>query len=284
MTTLFEDQDTTTPVTYYNNNYMSNNGISSPLTKAKLFDRVKPSGSHLRPSTFPQSNLLDNKNVTTNYSSTTYSQHLKQRQKVKQKVSSKTFNVCRSRINVCVSPDTVVHRQNPTKKKSNTPPKTILSTSSKQSTPYRLPVPQLIKKTQSCVIKQDNLVPTIQPKPKIEQITTVPYTYAASTSSATPSSMKINRNKSLLPILLTPISCIGIQSQENFYENCDENNDEGYYNLLRYSQLTNHLPKPVISIRSHYNQDDYGILLEQLDHIRETMPDSHVYDNFTRVC
>ncbi|CAF0942878.1 unnamed protein product [Rotaria sordida] len=279
---VFDDQE---------NNNTINTRRSSSLNKAKLYDRTKISGSPLRPSTFPQSNSIERTNVTRNNSLNTSPQNSKQQQKTKQKVHSKTFSICRSQIHGTLSSDSIEHRTVSSKKKSNTPPKITSNTDLKQTQPYRLSMPPVLKKKESSFIKQEILLPPIRRSSIIEQTTTRPYNYAASTSSATPSSMKINRNQSLLPILLTSVSCIGIQPQENHYETHEENDDDDddddddgdYYNLLHYKQLINHLPKPIISIRPRYNQDDYGILFEQLDHIRERMPDSHVYDNYTRI-
>ncbi|CAF3342910.1 unnamed protein product [Rotaria socialis] len=276
---LLEDQDDNDN-NNNNNNNITNNGKSS-LRKTKLFDRVKIPGSQMHSSTFPQSNFPEKKFVTTNYATNTCSQSLKQRQKSKQKVNSKTFNICRSKINACIPPDSIVNRAIQTKKKPNTPPKTSSTMSSKQTPPFRLPVAPVLNKKQPSIIKHENILPPVQRPSKGEQTTRL-YTYAASTSSATPHSMKLNRNRSLLPILITSVSCIGMQVQENYSETADNNNQDDYYNLLHYKQLINHLPKPIISIRPQYNQDDYGILFEQLDHIRETMPDSHVYDNYAR--
>ncbi|CAF3710637.1 unnamed protein product [Rotaria sp. Silwood1] len=266
---VFDDQE---------NNNTINTERTSSLNKAKLHDRVKMSSSQMRPSTFPQSNSVDRTIITRNNSLTSSLQNSKPQKKFKQKIHSKTFSICRSRIHASLSSDSVMHDTVSSKKKSSTPPKINLQ----QTQSYRLPMPPVLKKKESCFIKQETSLPPIRRLSITEQTTTCPYNYAASTSSATPRSMKLNRNRSLLPILLTSVSCIGIQSQEIHYETDEENNDD-YYNLLHYKQLINHLPNPVISIHSQCNQDDYGILFEQLDHIRETMPDSHVYDNYTRL-
>ncbi|CAF2736582.1 unnamed protein product [Rotaria sp. Silwood2] len=270
---VFDDQET---------NNATNIGRSS-LNKVKLHDRVKVSGCQMRPSTFPQSNSIDRTVINTNNSSNTSSQNSKPQQKIKEKVHSKTFSICRSRIHASLSSDSVMHGTISSKKKPNTPPRITSNTNLKQTQPYRLPMPLVMKKKESSFIKQGTPLPPIRRPSITEQATTCSYNYAASTSSATPRSMKINRNRSLLPILLTSVSCIGTQPQEN-HDETQENNDDDYYNLLHYKQLINHLPKPIISIRPRYNQDDYGILFEQIDHIRETMPDSHVYDNYTRIC
>jgi hypothetical protein len=90
--------------------------------------------------------------------------------------------------------------------------------------------------------------------------------------------MKLYRNTSLLPILLTSSSCIGIQPRKT------HSGKEISYNLIDYKHLISHLPKPLVPIVPRYDQGDYGILFEQLDHIRETMPNSNVYEHYTRIC
>lgn len=236
----------------------------------------------MRPSTFPQSNLADREINTTNNPSNNLSSYSKQ-QKLRQQSSSKAFNIYRARMNACFNSDSFLNGIVPVKITPNTPPKVSQNTSARSSQPYRLSMPSALKKKQPSFIKQETSLPSISQPPTIEQVTTCPYTYAASTSAATPQSMKLNRNRSLLPILLTSVSCVGIQQTEKKTQQSPDNDDD-YYKLLHYKQLINRLPQPVISIRPQYNQDDYGILLEQLDHIRETMPDAHVYDNFKRFC
>jgi hypothetical protein len=234
----------------------------------------------MRPSTFPQSySLVNNRIVPTSNSSSTCSQYSKQ-QKIKQQNNNKTFNIYRSRVNPPLPLDSLVQGTPPAKKKTITPSKTIPNTNLKQTLTYRLPMPPILKKKQASFIKQKTVLPPIQPLTIAEQATTCLYTYAASSSSATPRYMKLNRHTSLLPILLTSSSCVGIQSEETYLE--DPNTD--HRNLRDYKQLINRLPKPLVSIIPRYGQDDYGILFEQLDHIRETMPDCNVYDNYRRVC
>jgi hypothetical protein len=165
--------------------------------------------------------------------------------------------------------------------------------SSKQLIPSHLsvPIPPVIEQKQPTFTKQETPLPPIQRSSTNSDITSRLYTYAAPSSSATPRSMILKRNTSLLPILLQSCSCIGIQPRQvepkkiesDLEEEQEENtNDDDYYHLLDYNHLINRLPKPVISINPRYGQDDYGILFEQLDHIRETMPDSNIYDDFVR--
>lgn len=87
--------------------------------------------------------------------------------------------------------------------------------------------------------------------------------------------MKLKRNTALLPILLTSSTCVGLQNRDMPRES-----DPDYYSLLDYKRLVAHLPSPVIA--RYGGDDDDAILLEQLDHIRTTMPDTHVYDDYTR--
>ncbi|CAF2575360.1 unnamed protein product [Rotaria sp. Silwood2] len=203
-------------------------------------------------------------------------------------------------------------------KTSRTSSKTTQNILSKQSLSscLQIPIPQVppvVTKTQPNFIEQETSSPAIQDLSDSEEIATRCYTYAASTSSTTPHSMMLKRNTSLLPILLQSSSCIGIQTrqdrpkkmesdleeeqeendnnndddddeeeEEQEEEEEDEEEDDSYYHLLDYKHLINCLPKPIVSIRSHYGQDDYGILFEQLDHIRETMPDSNIYNDYAR--
>jgi hypothetical protein len=228
----------------------------------------------MRPSTFPQTNSPDNITIAKSNSSSTCSQYSKPRQKFQQQNNAKTFNIYRSRVNRSLPSESLIQGVPPPKKIPNTPQKTTLNMSLRPTQPSRLPISPVIKKKQPTFIKQETkLLLTRQPS-EAAPVATCLYTYAASTSSATPRSMKLNRNTSLLPILLTSSSCIGIRSQKS-----EENDND----LHDYEQLLNDLPKPIIPTPPEYGQDDYRILLEQLDHIREAMPDCNVYDQYTRV-
>jgi hypothetical protein len=232
----------------------------------------------MRPATFPQTDTPENRNtIPKSNSSSTCSQYSKLKQKVQQQNTTKTFNIYRSRVNPSLPSDSLLHGVPLPKKNLNTSPKTTTTTTPKQTQPYRLPVPPTIKKKQLSFVKQETILPLIRQPSVNEPPATCLYTYAASTSSATPRFMKLSRNTSLLPIILTSSSCMGIPPQKSPSE---ENNDD----LHDYEQLVNDLPSPLISIHPQYGQDDYGMLFEQLDHIRETMPDSNVYDKYTRIC
>lgn len=232
----------------------------------------------MRPSTFPQTSSTNKRIMETNNSSSSCSQYSKQQQqKIKQQNINRIFNIYRNRVSHSLPSDSHIQGVPPPKRKINTPPKTTPITSIKQTQPYRLPIPSIIKKKQASFIKQEISLPSIQQSSTPEQTTTCLYNYAASTSSATPQSMKLHRNKSLLSILLTSSSCVGIQSLKSQIPD----NSRG---LQEYKHLVNDLPKPIISIVPRYDQGDYGILFEQLDHIRETMPDENVYEHYTRIC
>jgi hypothetical protein len=257
----------------------------------------------VRPPTLPKSDSVDSGIGSTSHSSSTCSQYSKQQQqqKTKRTNNNKTFNIYQSRVNPPPHPipsDSFFYRASyPSKKKSNISSKMSQSISSKQLFPSRLsiPIPSVVEKKQPSFIKQETPLPPIRQLTRSASLTTRRYTYAASSSSATPRSMMLKRNTSLLPILLQSSSCIGIHSREvekkkpayDFEEEEEEeepdNTDDDYYHLLDYNHLISRLPKPIISIRPRHGQDDYGMLFEQLDHIRETMPDSNIYDDYTRL-
>ncbi|CAF2945134.1 unnamed protein product [Rotaria sp. Silwood2] len=244
---------------------------------------------------------------TSNSSSTCsqYSKQQKQQQKTKRQKSNKIFNIYCSRLNppppsrlasesaICRT----FHESNrisssSSRKTSNIFPKQSLLSSLSISVPQ---IPSVIKNTQSSFTKQETLLPTIRRLSNSEEMATNHYTYAASSSSVTPHSMTLKRNASLLPILLQSSPCLGTQTrdvrqkkpkydlEEEQEEHNNNNDDDSYYYLLDYKNLINNLPKPVISIRPRYGQDDYGILFEQLDHIRQAMPDANIYDEYARI-
>lgn len=204
------------------------------------------------------------------------SSHYSQRpRKIKHQSNNRIHNISRSRVISALPSDAVILGVPPPKKTSNTELKTRI----KQAQSFCLPVAPVIKKQQPSII----IKPEIQPPSDTEEFTTCHYTYAASTSSTIPRSMKLNRNTSSLPILLTSSSCLGIQPHESHLKKRKENKTN-CHNLLDYKKLLNRLSKPIISIHSQSHQDGYGILFAQLDHIRETMPNSNVYTNYTRLC
>jgi hypothetical protein len=258
----------------------------------------------MRSSTLPKSDSVDSGVGSTSNSSSTCSQHLKQQQqqKLKRQYNNKTFNICHSRVNPpppLLPSDSPIHRSSHlSKKKSNTSSKMSQNIRSKQPLASRLslptpPIPPIVRKKQPSFTKQETRSPLIRRLSQSVDTTTRLYTYAASSSSATPRSMMLKRNTSLLPILLQSCCCTGIQprqsrsnkSKYDLDKDQEEtnNDDNDYYYLLDYKNLLNRLPKSMISIRPHYGQDDYGILFEQVNHIRKTMPDSNIYDEYARI-
>jgi hypothetical protein len=248
----------------------------------------------MRPPILSKSDSADSGIGSTSNASSTCSQYPKQ-QKIKRPIDNKTFNIYHSRVNpprLQPSASFLYRSSYSSKRKLNTPSKM-----SQNIIPSRLsmPIPPMIEKKQPSFTKQETLLPPIRGLSPSDDITTCLYTYAAPSSMATPRSMILKRNTSLLPILLQSSSCIGIQPREirlkkvesDLEEEPEGNNtnnkDDDYYHLLNYNHLINRLPKPVVSIHPRYGQDDYGILFEQLDHIRETMPDSNTYDDYARV-
>ncbi len=252
----------------------------------------------MRPPTLPKSESADSGIGSTSNSSSTCSQYSKQLQ-LKRQSNNKTFNIYQSRVNPLPPPlpsDSFCYRSSySSRKKVLTSSKMSQSLPSKQLLPSRLSIPTplvVVEKKQPSFTKQETPLPPIRRLSSRDDVTTRLYTYAASSSSATPPSLMLKRNTSLLPILLQSSSCIGIQRRENHPKTIDydleeeqeeNDNDTDYYHLLDYNHLINRLPKPIISILPRYGQDDYGILFEQLDHIRERMPDSNTYDDYARM-
>lgn len=256
-------------------------------------------------STLQKHDSIDSRMTSTSNSSSTCSQHSRQQQ-TKRKGHSKASNSIYSRQNPysasCPSDSLTFHESHESNGKSLTSSKKTQRTLSKTlllSSSSIAQLPQLINKGQPSFIKQEILLPAIRQLPDSEELATDRYTYAASTSSASPHSTMLKRNASLLPLVLHSTSCIGVQSRaicskmpeydidddkEDQEETITTSNDDdsSYYHLLDYKNLLNGLPEPVISIQPYCGQDDYGILFEQIDHIRETMPDSNVYDYYAR--
>ena len=259
----------------------------------------------MRPPILAKSDSADSGVGSTSNASSTCSQYSKQ-QKLKRHNADKTFNIYRSRINALPPPpphssESFFYRSSySSRKKFHISPKMSQTTPSRQSissSRLGIPLASIIEKQSPTFTKQETPLPPIRQPSQHDGITTRVYTYAASTSSATPRSMILKRNTSLLPILLQSSSCMGIQQREihsrkirsKIEEEHDDEEDElprendDYFHLLNYNHLINRLPKPIISIVPRYGQDDYGILFEQLDHIRETMPDSNIYDDYARM-
>ncbi|CAF1250809.1 unnamed protein product [Rotaria sp. Silwood1] len=307
--TLQESTSNGTAVGDQENNNMVTIRKSSSLKKLKPLDRVKISGCKMSQLTLQKNDSNDSGLTSTSNSSSTCSQYSKQQQqqqqqkqqskKTKRQKSNKTFNIDCSRPNPpppLLSDSPIYRTSHQSNRKSSSSSRKTSNIFSKQSllSPLSISVPNIpsvSEKTQSSFTKQETLLPAIRRLSNSEEMATNCYTYAASSSSATPHSMIIKRNASLLPILLQSTPCIGIQtrdsrpkkSKHDLEEKQEKNNDDdSYYYLLDYKNLINNLPKPVICIRPRYGQDDYGILFEQLDHIRERMPDTNIYDEYAR--
>ena len=254
----------------------------------------------MRPPILSKSDSADSGGGSTSNASSTCSQYPKQ-QKSKRRTNNKIFNIYHTRVN---QPPSLP--SGPTFYRSINSSKRKVDTSSKMSqniipTRLSIPITPVIETKQPSFTKHEVPLPPIRGLSQSEDLTTCRYNYAAPTSMATPRSMILKRNTSLLPILLQSSSCMGISSREiqskkaesNAEEDDEEEeettnkhsteNDDDYYHLLNYNHLINRLPKPVVSIHPRYGQDDYGILFEQLDHIRETMPDSNTYDDYARI-
>ncbi|CAF3081943.1 unnamed protein product [Rotaria socialis] len=284
--------------------------------KQKPLERVKISGSKMHHSTPQKNDSNDSVIISTSNSSSTCSQYSKQqqqKQKTKRKKGNKAFNTLYSRLNPPPPPhplpsDSLAYRtSHESNRKSRASSRKTQHSVSKQSptsplTMSILQIPRLIDDKQSRFVREGTQLPGIIQLTNDEELTTDRYTYASSSSSTTPHSTMLKRNTSLLPILLHSTSSIGTQlrdirpkmpeydieegkGEKEHEETTTSNNDEddSYYNLLNYKTLINGLPDPVISIRPRFGQDDYGILFEQLDHIRETMPDSNIYDEYARI-
>lgn len=184
------------------------------------------------------------------------------------------FNNYRSRLHQQSLPlNSLIQGVPPPQHRINTPPKTVTQSPGKPITSYRIPLSSSNKKKETTFIKTEvNTLPAINSaRVPDERTTTHRYTYAGSTSSTSPQSMKHTRESSLLPVLLHSSSCIGgIPPSNKSHESHD---------LVEYRNLLHFLPKPVISTN---DRGDYGTLYKQLDHIRQTMPNCHTYENYTR--
>ena len=229
-------------------------------------NEVKISGCQMRPSTFPESpsppvNLRQSSSNWSYVSRQTNHQYV--------------FNNYRSRLNQQSLPaNPLIQGVSPPQKKITTPPKMVVHSSIKSSTSHRSPLPSMIKKKEPTFIKPNNNLPPNSQTSAAESSTTYGYTYAASTSVASPPSMKLTREASLLPILVHSSPCVGVPSRRTHSGRTRENNE-----LTDYKNLIRHLPPSMIPIN---DREDHRILREQLDHIRQTMPTCNVYENYTR--
>ena len=184
------------------------------------------------------------------------------------------FNNYRSRLQQQSLPlNSLIQGVPPPQNKTTTPPKMVIQSPGKAIV-YRLPLGSVNKKKETTFIKTEtkHLPPISSARVTNESTTIHRYTYAGSTSSSSPQSMKHTRESSLLPILLHSSSCIGIPPSGKSHET---------HEIVEYKNLLHLLPKPVISIN---DRGDYGNLSKQLDHIRRTMPNCHTYENYTRGC
>jgi len=210
-------------------------------------------------------------------SSTNHSTHRKtsncppQQTKVKQQNLQKVFNIYRVRVTNTLPSDSLIQGVPPPQQRIQTA--AVVKTPVKQPAIVRPTVPAMIPvKKQPTFVKTEPILPIVK-----ERTATNVYTFAASTSSAMPQSMQSNRKTSLLPILLNSSSCVGIQPNKTHSES-----QQPTYTLVDYKNLTHHLPEPIVSMPKDYTEDDYQILFNQLDHIRERMPDTQVYEDYTR--
>ena len=204
---------------------------------------MKSSVFPLRPSTFPQMTMSDHAMLPVRH---TYSQPLKPS-------------------HLSHPLDSAIQGVSSLKKKPQLPSKALQPARS-----FRLTLPSPLKKKPLYPLKREFHLTSSVPSDPTTQCS---YNYAAPSSSLSPASMKLRRNTSLLPILLTSSTCVGLQTRE-----IPREIDPDYYTLLDYKRLVAHLPSPIIC---QYDDED-AVLLEQLDHIRTKMPDTNVYDDYTR--
>jgi len=256
---------------------------SSSVNRITQHDCMRVSGCRIGSAIFPQSNSVDSGIGTTSNSSSMCSQYSQLQRKNKQQTNTKTDSICHSRVVSSLPADSIILGVPPPRQTSKAQRKTMQNTCLKRAQSFCVPVTPVLTTKQPTIIKPETPLPPVDSSSDTEEPTTCLYTHAASTSSTIPDSMKLNRNTSELPILFTSSSCLGIQPEETHLKTRKENRTK-HHNLLDYQTLLNQLSKPIISIHSQYNQDGYGILFSQLDHIRETMPNSNVYNNYTRTC
>lgn len=248
------------------------NRESYHINRMKSSQSVKNLSNVSRPFTFPHINFPDNSIPTTRNSSSIPSRE--SRTNLKSTSINPTVQVYRNQMNLGLQFDPIAELSPYTKKKSLLPSKSTMN--EKTSRTFRLPLQTTMKKKPFYSLPRPSGVsnpPTI-----LEPTTQRSYTYAASSSSFTPSSMKLTRNTSLLPILLTSITCVGLQSSSS---NLNED-DPDFHHWKIYQERIEDLPQPIISTLHRQDQDDYAVILEQLDHIRTSMPDDNVYDDYSR--
>lgn len=245
------------------------NRESYHINRMKSSQSVRNAANVARPFTFPQINFPDNSIPPARNSSTIPTRDVRTNLKP-------TMQIYRNQMNLAFPFDPTVELSPYTKKKSLLPSKSNATTVSVKTTrAFRLPLQTTMKKKPFYPSTRTNNA--AQMTTSIEPTTQRSYTYAASSSAYTPSSMKLARNTSLLPILLTSITCVGTQSTMSM-----KDSDPDYQHWKNYQQLIDDLPQPIIATAPRQDQDGYAILLEQLDHIRSSMPDDNVYDDYTR--
>ena len=259
---------------------------------------MKIAGSQMRRPTLTKSESLNSPTMNHSNSSSTCSQYSKIPLKVKLPITNSKTNETTSSQNNVSSITTPIYRVVSSKKQSNRSNKLLPTTSSSQRSPSRHPSlvltsPPVLSQKMPSFTKQETILPPIS-RSSYRDTSLFDYTYAASSSSAVPPSMILNRNNSLLPILLHSSCCVGIQTGKTsslLTSECESQQDEetivqendNYQHLLSYKQLINGLPKPIISSNVHYGKDDYEILFDQLNHVRETMPNNNTYDDYARI-
>ena len=250
----------------------------------------------MRRPTLRTSESIDSGIVSASNSSSTCSTYPKPPVKVIRTKENKTFDITHSRVNLPPPPPPppplAPPPPPPLKKKLATSTKPVQITAPKPVLPPRLPVPPPPTPIPASFTKQETPLPPIHMPSKVDEISTSDYTFAAPSSSAVPSSMFLKRKSSLLPIFVQSSCCTGLRNDKHLLQMSEEfdlamgteekgkekTHSEDYYHLLDFKQLVNRLPTPVVAICPPQGQDDYGMLFEQLDHIRETMPDVTVYD------
>ncbi|UJR20548.1 hypothetical protein I4U23_023675 [Adineta vaga] len=230
--------------------------------KTPVSNRRQVPNPRVHSAIFPQNNLTDSGIITINNPSSSYLFHINRSQKLKQEINSKAFNICGYRVN----PSSLSDTPSQSKSSLNIHSKISPNLHSKQTHSLRS---SPTKDKQSTSNKPESVSSSSYSSSDAEETTTCHYTYAGSTSSSIPSAMQLNRATSLLPILLTSSSCLGTKNKDDRYLTKD---------------VSIRSLKPIISLHSQYTHDGYGMLFSQLDRLRVTMPNTNVYNNYTRIC
>ncbi|CAF0796781.1 unnamed protein product [Adineta ricciae] len=218
--------------------------------KSSVFNRMQLFDPRTRSSIFPQNNLTDSGIITINNSSNSCVFSLNRTQKIKQEIHSQAFNICGYRVNPSPPSD------------YSTPNKTSLNIHLKSSQNINSKQPAQTLRMKEKKNKSETFSRLSCLSSDSDEALTSNYAYATSTSSSTPQSMKLNRNVSLLPILL------GTQSVDP----------------ASIRKFSNHPTKPIIPLHSQDADHGYAMLSSQLDRLRITMPNTDVYNDYTRIC